>query len=89
MYMLCSVIRREVWVGGVLHQVLVQLGLNLSQHIYSCSLAHMLDAQYMCRICVDVLGSTCKCTNWLMCSSKFEYVQQTKIQQKDMCNKHT
>jgi len=40
-----------VWGGGVLHQVLVQLGLGLSKHIYSCSLAHMcaahmLDAQY-------------------------------------------
>jgi len=53
----------------VLHQVLVQLGLGLSKHIYSCSLAHMLDVQCMCRIYVDVLGSTWKGTNWLMCSS--------------------
>ena len=56
--MLCSVIRREVgW--GVLHQVLVQLGLGLSKHIYSCSLAHLCCTHAECAIYVqDIRGRT-------------------------------
>ena len=85
--MLCSVIRREVgW--GVLHQVLVQLGLGLSKHIYSCSLAHVCckHARHMYTYYVEDICTWQHVQRYklLMFSSKFEYVHQTRVWQKDM-----